>query len=314
MISAAMGVPQRDVMEGLLPLVGYVPYRPIGQSHYVPSPWQQTSDTDYQPAIMSEEALRKGVVKVTEPLPAQISDERLAKVYAYLEYKYGPLWAGNNLMDYPEAVSRLNFEKSPGFDFYYTCEDKACALLCRGHDIKSLVEAVMAGKEIWLPSTLTLKDELRTKDRVKESKTRVFSAGNIVALIVAKMLFDRQNDKLRATLGKHPLCIGISVPGPQFVKTVLSLSSEPNCYGGDASGCDQRFYLPFARLIRDLRAAHLPPEVREAVFLSYDQDFAGEVVCCGCVYPMFHNKSGRNNTGDDNGLLLDCARDRKSVV
>lgn len=303
-----MGVPQQDVLEGRLPLVGYVPYRPLGQSHYVPAPWQQTPETGYMPAVMSEDALRKGIEKSMEPLPPQISEERLSKIRSYLELKYGPIWAGDNFMSYEEAVSRLNLDKSPGFPYYYCCEDKGCALTCNGHQIKQAVEDVIGGKEVWLPSTLTLKDELRTADRVKEGKTRVFSAGNIVALIVAKMLFDRQNDKLRKTLGQHPLTIGISVPGPQFVQTVLSVSSQCNCYGSDASGCDQRFYLPIARVIRDVRAAHLPPWLYEAVCLSYDQDFAGDVVVCGCVYKMFHNKSGRNNTGDDNGLLLDAAR------
>jgi len=284
-------------------VVGFVPFRPLGQSHFIPAPWQVSADTAYLPTVMSEEALRKGIQKAREDLPEQISDERYERVFNYMYMRLSKLWAGNNLMSYEEAVGRLNLDKSPGFPFYYECDDKACALTCKGHVIKKAVEDVMSGKEMWLPSTLTLKDELRSADRVRDGKTRVFSASSMVALIASKMLFDKQNDKLREHLDEHPLTIGIQVPGPHFVKRVLTLSRQCNCTASDLSGCDQRYVLWAARLVRDCRKIGIPPEYHAAIDLLYDEDFAGDVICMGCVYKMYHNKSGRNNTGDDNGLM-----------
>lgn len=217
--------------------------------------------------------------------------------------RLGPIWTGDNVMSYAEAVSRLNFDKSPGYPLYYECEDKACAFTCEGKWIMDEVKEVLAGKEKWLPATLTLKDELRTADRVRQKKTRVFAASGTVGVTAGKVLFDRQNDKLHDHLGEHPLTIGIPVPGPYFVKTVLSVSSERNVTESDIDGCDQRYPLQLARLVRDLRKAFLPAEYHEAVDLLYDEEFCGDVITEGCVYKMYGNKSGRNNTGDDNGLM-----------
>ena len=294
-----------DALQGVLPKVGVVPFRPLGQSHFVPAPGSNVADQQtYLPAIMSESALRKGLVKSIEPLPGDLDPARAAKLFAYMRMHLSKIWGGDNTLSYPEAVSRLNWGKSAGYPYYYTCEDKACAVTCMGADIQSDVLAVVAGEDMWLPFTLTLKDELRTADRVKDEKTRVFSASNIVHLLASKMLFDRQNDKLRETLGTHPLTIGIGVPGPQFVAAVKNVSKFGKCFDADASGCDQRFFLPVAKLIRELRASFLPPQYRAAVLKLYNDVYCGYVVCLGGVYVMYHNKSGWNNTGDDNGLLL----------
>jgi len=298
------GVSGQNALQGVLPKVGEVPFRPLGQSHYVLAPGSDNSDTAYLPSVMSVNAMRKGLQKSTEPLPEGLSPEREAKLFAYMRMKLSGIWSGENFMEYEEAVSRLNWSKSAGYPYYYTCDDKACAVTCTGWEIERDVKAVVAGEDLWLPFTLTLKDELRTADRVKEEKTRVFSASNIVHLLASKMLFDKQNDKFRQTLGEHPLTIGIGVPGPQFVAAVKSVSTRANCSDADASGCDQRFFLSVAKLIRELRASFLPSQYHSGVRKLYDDVYCGYVICLGGVYLQFHNKSGWDNTGDDNGLLL----------
>lgn len=287
-----------------LQVVGHVPFRPLGSSHFVPAPWQHSSETPYRPSVMSEAAMANGVLKSMLPL-RDIDESLLTKMEAYLEYRYGGLWGGDNLTSYPEAVSLLNLVKSPGHPYYYTCEDKECTLNCFAGEVQSEVASIMAGEDRWSPFTLTLKDELRTADRVAAQKTRVFSASNIVHLLVGKCLFTKQELKLRAALGQHPVTIGVGVPGPQFVKTVLSLGRQRNCWFYDIGGCDQKFLLQVARIIRNVRCNHLPPDCKSAVHWYYDSVYGGYVICCGCVHVMLHNKSGHELTADDTSIYID---------
>lgn len=287
-----------------LEVIGSVPYRPIGSSHYIAVPDQTTANTPYVPSDMSVEALRKGLTKVTlKVCDFPIVYEQLLE--AYFDLRLVPLWSGCKVLPYDEAVSLLTFDKSPGFPDYYTCEDKACALRCSGMEIKQDVLEMLYGAEYWLPFTVTLKDELRTADRVAAHKTRVFTASSIRHLLLGKMLFTDQEDRLRKTRGQHPGTIGISVPGPEYVAAVRGLSRRKDnarCWGFDIGGCDQTFLLAIARKIRDARKKSLPEQVQRAVDFYYNCTYCGEVICCGCVHRCLHQKSGQELTGDDTTL------------
>jgi len=87
----------------------------------------------------------------------------------------------------------------------------------------------------------------------------------------------------------------------------MSLGSKQNCYDADGDGCDQRFQLQVARIIRDLRKSFLPSEYGPCVDLLYDAVYAGDVIALGVVYRMFHNKSGWECTGHDNSLYMWCS-------
>jgi len=290
-----------------LEVLGYVPYRPVGKSHFVPMPFGvRGGDCDndkYLPSAMTVKALSKSVTKALDPL-CSYPPEKYDKIFVYLRSRLASMWWGENVTPYDEAVALLNFEKSAGYPYYYDCADKAEALQKHGDEIQSEVGAVVAGEERWLPFSLTLKDELRTRERVAEEKTRGFSASGIVHLIASKMMFSKQNDKLVVNFGKHPVTLGVSVPGPQFVRAVLSLGSRRNCYDADGDGCDQRFNLGIARVIRELRKAFLLKDYHACVDLLYDAVYAGDVIALGVVYRMLHNKSGWENTSHDNSLYM----------
>jgi hypothetical protein len=200
-------------------------------------------------------------------------------------------------------------EKSAGYPYYYNSINKGDALKKFGDQIRCEVDKVLGGKRMWLPFTLTLKDELRPAEKVKANKTRGFNASGIVHLIASKMLFSRQNEKLVENIGKHPVTLGVTVPGPQFVRIVLRLRG--NAYDADGDGCDQRFNLGIARVIRDVRKSFLPERYHAAVDHLYNCVYCGTTISQGVVYRMLHNKSGWECTGHDNSkyfwlALWDC--------
>jgi hypothetical protein len=133
-----------------LEVLGSVPFRPIGSSHYVPVPGQKTADTAYVPSEMSYVALSKGLQKVTlKVCDFPIVYEQLLE--AYFDLRLVPLWSGCRVLSYEEAVQLLTFDKSPGYPYYYTCEDKACALRCFGGEIQQNVLEMLYGADKWQP-------------------------------------------------------------------------------------------------------------------------------------------------------------------
>lgn len=295
--------PSRRVIENLQ-VLGYVQYRPVAKSHFVSAPWSGDSHDDaYLPSAMTEEALAKSCAKASDPLKPY-PPEKLAWMMAYGLRKLSGMWFGENVRVYEEALRLCNLAKSAGFPWYYWTSDKYDCLIQDAGKLEDKVRALLAGEDEWLPFTLTLKDELRTRDRVEQQKTRAFNASGFVHLLSSKMLFGIQNEKLMDNLGQHPITIGISVPGQQFVTAVLSLGAGKTCYDADGDGCDQRFNLGVARVIRDLRKVFLPVNYHAAVDKLYDDVYAGSAIACGVVHRMFHNKSGWENTGMDNSLYF----------
>lgn len=287
-----------------LQVIGYVQYRPVAKSHFVAAPWSgDNQDDSYLPSAMTEAALAKSCAKASDPLKSY-PPEKLAWMMAFGLKNLQGIWFGENVRVYEEALRVCNLAKSAGFPWYYWTSDKYDCLIQDAGLLEEKVRALLAGADEWLPFTLTLKDELRTRDRVEAEKTRAFNASGFVHLLSSKMLFGIQNEKLMDTLGQHPVTIGVSVPGQQFVSTVLSLGKKKNCFDADGDGCDQRFNLSVARVIRDLRKAFLPVNYHVAVNKLYDDVYGGSAIACGVVHRLLHNKSGWENTGMDNSLYF----------
>lgn len=295
--------PSRVVIQNLQ-VVGYVQFRPVAKSHFVVAPWGDDRQGDaYLPSAMNEEALSKSCVKASDPLRPYPA-EKLAWMMSFGLKKLSGIWFGDNVRTYEEALRVCNLAKSAGYPWYYWTSDKYDCLIQDAGLLEEKVRALLAGKDEWLPFTLTLKDELRTRDRVEQQKTRAFNASGFVHLLSSKMLFGIQNEKLMDTLGQHPITIGVSVPGQQFVSTVLSLGKGKTCFDADGDGCDQRFNLGVARVIRDLRKNFLPVHYHAAVDKLYDDVYAGTSIACGVVHRLLHNKSGWECTGMDNSLYF----------
>jgi len=278
--------------------VGRVPFRPLGVTHFSPAPWATDVDSDYQPAILSREAMRNGLAKFTEPIK-RYDYSQLCLMEEFLVKRMTPFWFGDLVQSDADVVSDLNMKKSSGWPHNLP---KGECLEQFAVETWELVEAVMRGEDVAMYFNATLKDELRTRDRVMNQKTRVFNACDMVHLICSKKLFGLQNVKIMESIGHHPSTVGISMPGPQFVTAILSL--KENIYEGDVGGCDARFNLGLARVIRNVRARFLPFHYREAVHNLYDSVYCGHSITGGVIYRLFHNKSGWENTIWDTFLMM----------
>jgi len=305
--------PEYAPSEVLLPLevVGFVPWRPLGKSHFKPAPWAMIDHdfgdgdvlADYAPSVMSVNAMKKSMMKAVEPVHCY-SEAQLQRMFDYGVGQLNSIWFGPNDLTYAEVIDSLNMEKSPGFPYYYRCVDKADALEKYGDTVQRNVYDILAGVDIVMPFAGTLKDELRSKERVAAEKTRAFCASGLEHLICSQMMFKKQNDKLveKICQGFHPITLGITVPGTQFVRAILSLGDRS--FDADGDGCDQRFNLGIARIIRELRKLYSRKEFWQGINNLYDAVYCGFVVVCGVIYRLFHNKSGWANTGMDNSLYM----------
>jgi hypothetical protein len=289
----------------LLPVqaVGFVPYRPIGKSHFVHAPWNVSdAENPYIPSDMSEEALRKCLAKYPQ-LVKPYTDEELGDAYHWLREQMLPIWSSCKVWTQQEAIDDCDLSKGSGHPYHYEAPTKEQALDMFASEIERDTERVLAGDEtVDMPSCLTLKDELRTEERVKAHKTRGFNASNFVHLLASKRLFGDQNNRLHEARGSHPITLGISVPGDEFVSAILRLGNEANDADGD--GYDLNVNLGLMRVIRDVRKSFLPEEFAAAVDLLYDTIYAGDTIAAGVIYRLICQKSGWANTGDDNSLHL----------
>ncbi len=284
-----------------------VPWRPLGKSNLVRSPWcdDRGDDEDYLPTVMSVEAAKVGLEKAREPYNP-FPEEHVLKAQKFLTDKLKAIWTDtpeDYVMSYDDAILELKHDKSPGFPYYYRFAKKGDVLDDEEASqlLKFKVEGLLAGDEIPCYFTLTEKSELRPREKVLANKTRIFFASDMHHLVASKMLFDVQNEQLMDKIGQHPITLGIQMPGPQYVST---LSRLVECNEGDLSGCDLRFNLRLARAIRDVRLSFLPTRYKLAVQHLYNTVYAGYTAGLGGLYRVFGNKSGWENTSHDNSFMV----------
>lgn len=299
--------------------MGEVPYRPIGKSHYLPAPWNDWDMCSYVPSDMSREALVRGLSKYKNAAK-EYTEVELWWAFRHLAGLMSPYWLGDMTAmaetDFDSAFDHvlldLNLDKSAGFPWYYKYKDKRAVIedAAALGLVKDLVRRVLNGEQVPLLFSATLKDELRTKDRVLNHKTRVFNASCIVHLIASKMLFGRQNMAMMDNRSRLPFTIGISMPGPEYVSRILSLGGEGGdsarvCQMADIGACDAEFNLGVARVIRELRKLTIPAQYHGAVDHLYDAVYAGHTIAEGGIYQLWRNKSGWEGTIWDTCLYVE---------
>lgn len=281
-------------------------FRPPGKSIYSHAPWRDERDDTYVPSAMSPYAASVGLEKAKDP-QLQLNEEVCAKAEDFMLHWLEFIWARplhEFVITYETALTYLDLKKAPGDDYDMTCSTKGRAIELHGPILRDRVYRILEGQgpdQVPCRFTLTLKSELRHRDKVKLNKTRVFMAGPLHHLVAANMLFATQNDYLMQTIGQHPITIGIQLPGPEFVRCLKDLGEFVN--DGDVSGCDLRFNLRAARAIRNIRMRFLPEVYQSAVCYLYNTVYCGCAIFSGSLYRVYGNKSGWLNTGHDNSLM-----------
>lgn len=288
---------------GLKP-ISTVIYRPLGKSSLLPAPWYDGTNDSYVPSEMAARNMKIGLEKIKE-VKQLYPDWLLDKAFNYCVNKLKPIWGrkpDSLIMTFDEAVETLDKSKSPGYPYFYRHQTKEDVLSDPDslQQLKNATNSFLMGDQVESFFALTLKSELRDAQKVKEGKTRVFMASDMHHLLASKILYEKQNNLLMETIGRHPFTIGISIPGPQFTRTVTRLGTKLN--DGDVSGNDLRFNLQVANRIREMRHAFLPGEYYGAGYALYNATFCGHGVVWGAVYPLPNQKSGSLNTATDNSL------------
>jgi len=285
--------------------LGKVPFRPIGKSIFRAAPWFDTQTSgDYIPTEMTPNAFKVGMTKSNRVVPL-VPEELFQKAFEILRDELQSIWTKTPdayIKTFEEAVDCVKRDKSPGFPYFYSYDNKGQVLDDMTPDLKVTVDRLLNGEKLQCLSSGTEKSELRPIEKVRAGKTRIFMASPIDHLIACLQLFQNQNDDLMDTLGRHPITIGIQIPGNQFVRFLTKLGD--NCVDGDVDGCDLCFHPRAARLVRDLRAHFLPRKYWKAIVHLYNTIYAGGVVACGGVYRIHGNKSGWVNTAHDNSLMV----------
>lgn len=288
---------------GLKPITT-VDWRPLGHSDLIPSPWDHNQNDTYLPTQMSVNAMKIGLTKCHDPI-INFPEDLVVKAEAYVESRLKSIWTRTPeqyVLSNDDAIDLLTMDKSPGFPYYFKYQTKEQAIIGSKESILEKVNNIMDGKRVQCIFSLTEKSELRPKQKVDEGKTRVFMASDLHHLIASKRLYERQNDDLCATIGKHPITIGVQLPGPQYINLMMSLGL--NCNDGDVAGCDLRFNPRIARSIYRIRHQFLPLRYAEAGWWLYCCVYCGLGVALGALYRLYGNKSGWQNTGHDNSIQV----------
>lgn len=143
---------------------------------------------------------------------------------------------GNNSPGYPYILQKLKGKK-PWVGEELKCDGPKFEELRR--DVDELIEQC----KVKIPNVFfidTLKDELRPIEKVKEGKTRVFSAGPMHFSLAFRMYFLRFLSHLTRNKIKNEVAIGINVYSIDWQNLAEKLScwEGPSCVAGDFSGFD----------------------------------------------------------------------------
>jgi len=275
----------------------------LASSAFVAAPWGVQEDDVYIPSKMSVESLRAGLAKFSRPIPRLHPGAALMATKTLIE-NLRSVWTDDPedyILTLDDAKSYINRSKSAGYPFYYKYRDKGHAL-DECVDLDDQVHSLLHGNPDPVIFSLTLKTELRLKEKVDLNKTRVFMSAPLHHVLASLVVFNKQNDQLIDKRRFHPIKTGVSIPGNDFVNTMLKIDGD--CYEADVDGCDLCYPPEVAAHICHVVKQFLPARYHRFVDHNYSSVYAGLAVACGGMYRVYGNKSGQLNTSRDNSLML----------
>lgn len=267
-------------------------------SKFVPSGFDPGPNAPglYVPVQWSVDAIIEGVLKYDVPRRA-LPDREVEQIESWLFRMYAPYMNAPMVAPW-QALALLKRDKAAGIGYRHYGPLKGHVIDALGEKFHAvMLEDFKTKRHIM---TSTLKDELRIVGKLP----RLFMPVNICLAYVGLLLYSGMDQKLADCFGKHPICIGMSMPGGgiNYVYNALNEFS-PNIVAFDANRWDASFPLVLAYVVGRFRAAFLNAEVQGLHERYYRMVYEGLVSVLGNVLHIPNQRSGQILTASDNSLV-----------
>lgn len=242
----------------------------------------------------------------------QIRDLNLA--WEWTERQFGIYMANSRVKDQAEVIAKLDKRTSPGapFNVHYKTKEE---LFEEDPEIVEWLEADwerLASDPDWTSIWVnTLKEELRTGEKLRENSQRTFTAGSVDMTTHGNRLFADMNEKLYASHLRSASTIGWAPMYGNWHRLIKKLDVFPNGYALDESQYDSslRAFLMWA--CARLRWRMLRPEDQTEKNYNRIRTLYRNIVNSlivtqdgVLVLKLGGNPSGSINTISDNTLIL----------
>lgn len=282
---------------------GYVSFQFTSGTKYINNSLSLpfSNEEEYVPSELSVDSYVRGLAKCVHPQTTIKFDEYYV-LSDWLVVILGPFMFGE-MWSKERAYLELDPDKASGAYWRKTVGPKKFDVMLK-YDPDDLLSFFRTHTSVYSTS---LKDELRLKNKL----ARLFCPGPIELIFTGNLLFGAQNERLTKNVLRHPITIGISVPGAQMnilYQTLLDFgnSFKAKCYDADASAWDMSFMSWVARLCRDVRCRMYKQSDYEVyvkdVLRYYDATQYGWCDFLGYIIMVCSQKSGHTNTAIDNSI------------
>jgi hypothetical protein len=228
---------------------------------------------------------------------------------------FGLYMRDSRVLDYPEAKEHLDMSTSSGapFNTHYPTKKE---LFENDPDIDAFLMSdweTMANEDMEWTCLFTnsLKEELRTEEKMMDNSIRTFLSGGVDAVVHGTRLFVDQNEKMNASHLKSSSAVGMSPLKGKWDQLYRKLKVFKKGYALDESQYDSslRSYMMWgcARFRWNcLRKEDRTPENLRRILVYYRNLVNTVVICPDGVLVMKKtgNPSGSVNTINDNTLIL----------
>jgi len=250
----------------------------------------------------------------TTPLmtPKMVEDMNLA--YLWMTRQFYPYMANARVVSQEEAISRLDMNTSSGCPFNEEFKTKR-ELFEKDCEIRSWLEEDwerLATDKMWTTIfSSSLKEELRTAEKIAENSIRTFAAGATDATVHGNRLFVDMNEKLYDSHLLSASTVGMSPLKGNWEKLYRKLNVFPNGYALDESQYDSSLRAFLMWGCAKFRYQCLREEDRTPANLARIQTYYRNLVNTMMLTPegillmkKLGNPSGSVNTVSDNTLIL----------
>lgn len=266
--------------------------------------------------VPNQDAAYKSLAKYGKSTPLMSSEtvSQLNRAWVWMTRQFYPYMKNSRVVSLSESISRLDFSTSSGcpFNELYTTKGE---LFENDPDILQWLESdweVLAVDPKWTTIfSSSLKEELRTAEKIAENSIRTFAAGAVDATVHGNRLFVDMNEKMYATHLLSASTVGMSPLKGNWNKLYHKLNVFPHGYALDESQYDSSLRAFLMWGCAKFRYQCLREEDKTPENLARIQTYYRNLVNTLMLTPegilllkKLGNPSGSVNTVTDNTLIL----------